>query len=120
MGLVQHPSLSGRGARQSPTRHELNLQHVFSSSLSHLDLSDPIDNMAHQLLQQAACFTANETIARQSLLETILPNEAHNIKQLQAENALHRLFAIGLLEREGDEFVSIHPLLSEFILNLSL
>ena len=113
-GPMQHPSLEGRGARYSPTGHELNISRTFAISLEQLDPGDEVDTLARGLLQRAACFAPSMPIPSRLLLGTILSDEGDLEAVLQVEDGLARLVSLGFLRREGPETVIIHRLVAAF------
>ncbi len=113
-GLIRHPSLQGRGARHSPTGHELNVSRTFLLSLEQLDPADEVDKIARRLLERAACFSPSMPIPRRLLLRTIFSDEEDLEEVLQGEDGLARLVSLGFLQREGPETVVIHRLVAAF------
>jgi DNA-binding SARP family transcriptional activator len=118
-GPIRHPSLAGRGARYSPTGHELNVSRTFALSLEQLDPADEADNIALGLLERAACFAPSMPIPSRLLLGTILSDEGDLEAVLQVEDGLARLVTLGFLQREGSETVVIHRLVAAFANELS-
>lgn len=122
-GLLQHPSLQGRGAGTSPTGHELNVARTFALSLEQLDPRDDVDVMAKQALACAACFAPGEPIP-QGLLR-LAASHIHAADQganpawdllasLLPDDGLARLVTLGILEAKGSETVVLHRLLAAF------
>jgi|GEM_PF-479186 ATP-dependent transcriptional regulator len=122
---IQHPSLQGQGSAYPPTRRylererteeeaqaELNVARVFALSFSHLQASDPTDAAAIALLARAACLAPGAPFARPLLLDTLEIDEADG--QFTAIEGLERLVALGMLEKQGDEDLRIHRLISGF------
>ncbi|MCI0576808.1 MAG: hypothetical protein L0332_00340 [Chloroflexi bacterium] len=70
IGLLEHPSLQGRGASHSPTGHELNVARTFALTLDRLDPQEEVDGMARHLLTYAAAFAPGETLP-QDLLRAV-------------------------------------------------
>jgi tetratricopeptide (TPR) repeat protein len=118
-GPIRHPSLAGRGARHSPTGHELNISRTFAISLEQLDPGDEVDKIAQELLQRAACFAPSMPIPSRLLLGTILSDEEDLEAVLQVEDGLARLVSLGFLRREGPETVIIHRLVAAFANQIS-
>ena len=118
-GLMRHPSLEGRGARHSPTGHELNVSRTFAISLEQLDPADEIDKIARGLLQRAACFAPSIPIPRRLLLGAILSDEGDLEAVLQAEDGLARLVGLGFLRRVGPETVVIQRMVAAFASEIS-
>jgi len=109
--LLQHPSLQGKFAGISPTSHEAHVGRTFSLSLEKLKPEDETDALALALLARAAHFAPGEPIPRDLLLKTIdIEPEA----RLQAEDALGRLTALGLLEAGKAGALVMHRLVAEF------
>ncbi|MFZ0545409.1 MAG: BTAD domain-containing putative transcriptional regulator [Candidatus Promineifilaceae bacterium] len=115
-GLLQHPSLQGRGLAHSPTDHELHVALTFALNITQLDLNDDVDAIAQQLLLCAACFAPGEPIPLVLLRETVVSAEDDLIAMLLAEDGLGRLIALGFLQSESGETVVLHRLLAVFIL----
>ena len=113
-GLVQHPSLLGRGSDQSPTGHELNIVRTYAINIQQLDLADKIDEMAWKLLIRAACFAPSEPIPKPLLLKTIAIEDGDFMAALLVEDGLTRLVALGFLEAEGNKSIVMHRLLAAF------
>lgn len=114
-GLLEHPSLQGRGVRHSPTGHMLDVSRTFAINLAQLDPADEFDRIARQLLARAACFAPNKPIPRPLLLDTVLSDDPGLVPTLQAEDGLARLLALGFLQREGQDAVVIHRLVAVFV-----
>ena len=75
MGLIQHPSLQGRGMSHSPTGHELNIARTFAINLEKLDPAIETDVVSRQLLARAACLAHGEPIPQSLLLATVISDE---------------------------------------------
>ena len=115
-GLLQHPSLQGRGLSLSPTNHELNVARTFALNITRLDLNDEMDAMTQRLLVAAACFAPGEPIPQELLREIVIGDEEDLMLTLLAEDGLARVVTLGFLEAEGKETVILHRLLAAFIL----
>ncbi|MCP5096023.1 MAG: tetratricopeptide repeat protein [Chloroflexi bacterium] len=119
-GLLQHPSMQGRGINLSPTGHELHVVRTFNLSLAQLKPEDDeVDYVAQQLLIRSARFAPGEPIPQQILQETtrpILVDEDGIMATLLLEDGIARLISLGILERKSKEHVVIHRLLSAFTL----
>jgi tetratricopeptide (TPR) repeat protein len=110
-GLLQHPSLQGKFAGISPTSHEAHVGRTFALSLEKLKPEDETDALALALLARAVHFAPGEPIPRDLLLKTMdIEPEA----RLQAEDALGRLTALGLLESGKAGALVMHRLVAEF------
>jgi tetratricopeptide (TPR) repeat protein len=110
-GLLQHPSLQGKFAGLSPTSHEAHVGRTFALSIEKLKPEDETDALALALLARAAYFAPGEPIPRELLLKTVsLESEA----RLQAQDALGRLTALGLLEAGQAGALVMHRLVAEF------
>jgi tetratricopeptide (TPR) repeat protein len=110
-GLLQHPSLQGKFAGISPTSHEAHVGRTFALSIEKLNPEDKTDAFALALLARAAHFAPGEPIPRELLLKTM--NLEANAR-LQAEDALARLTALGLLEAGKAGALVMHRLVAEF------
>ncbi len=114
--LLEHASLQGLKASLSPTGHEQHVAHSFALSYERLKPDEPIDVLAVQALQHAACFAPGEVIPRGLLKKTL------NAEDIQAEDALLRLSELGLLEvgtlAQGD--VNLHRLLVAFVRSIGI
>jgi tetratricopeptide (TPR) repeat protein len=115
--LLAHPSLQGRQLTRdlSPTQHEQHVARTFALSYDRLDPADAIDALALALLARAAYFAPGQPIPRDLLLATIAGAAEASDADLQAEDALGRLLALGLLEPEATGAVQLHRLLVEFV-----
>ena len=110
-GLLQHPSLQGKLAGLSPTSHEAHVGRTFALSFEKLNPEDETDALALALLAQAAWFAPGEPIPRDLLLKTM---DLEEKGRLQAEDALGRLTALGLLEARKTGSLVMHRLVAEF------
>ena len=115
-GILQHPSLQGRGAEHSPTGHELNVARTFALSMERFDMADEVDRLAQCLLACAACFAPGEPIAQDILRAVALEDEDDMEAVLLVEDGLARLVTLGFLEAEGHESVILHHLLAAYTL----
>ena len=115
-GLVQHPSLKGRGIRYSPTGHELNVARTFTLNLKKLDLHDEVDAMAQQLLALVASFAPGEPIPKTLLLSATCHEEDHSRDDLMVnllfEDGLRRLVMVGFLKEGESGGVVMHRLVA--------
>ncbi len=110
-GLLQHPSLQGKFAGLSPTSHEAHVGRTFALSFEKLKPEDETDTLALALLARAAWFAPGEPIPRDLLLKTV---NLEPSARLQAEDALTRLMALGLLEAGKAGALVTHRLVAEF------
>lgn len=97
-GLLMHPSLTGRGSGPSPTHHDLHLGRTFLVSFERLAVDDPVDIVARVLLAHAACFAPGVPLEGALLLNTLKELPEVTSDPLLANDALHRLTGLGLLE----------------------
>ena len=115
-GLLQHPSLQGRGTAYSPTGHELDVKRTFALSIEQLNEEDEVDMMAQQILIHAAMFAPAEPIPQDLLQATIIQDETDFLTSLLVEDSLTRLITLGFLKAEGREAVILHRLLAAYTL----
>jgi len=117
--LLSHPSLSGRGAGRSPTKHELSVARTFAMSYEKLVSADHIDAQATRLLARAAHLFPGESIPHDFLVASLTgdPHDAH--LSLSAEDSLSRLLTLGLLERQADGGLRMHGLVAGFVNSLN-
>jgi len=117
-GILQHPSLLGRGSTHSPTGHELNVARTFAINFEQLNPHEETDAFAHKLLFCTACFAPGEPIPNDLLLATV-PNGEDEVEDLMAEllavDGLARLVALGFVRAEGQETVVMHRLVAQYI-----
>jgi tetratricopeptide (TPR) repeat protein len=113
--LLEHPSLQGRGAENSPTNHELHVGKTFALSWDRLDSVSRVDTMARALLQRAACLAPGEPIPHVLLVATLGPAEDDLDATLAQADALHRLLALGLLDAPESGTYRIHRLVMAFV-----
>ncbi|HEY2293261.1 MAG TPA: toll/interleukin-1 receptor domain-containing protein [Thermoanaerobaculia bacterium] len=110
-GLLQHPSLQGKFAGISPTSHEAHVGRTFALSIEKLKPEDETDALALALLARTVHFAPGEPIPRELLLKTV---NLESGARLQAEDALARLTALGLLEAGKAGALVMHRLVAEF------
>ena len=115
--LLEHPSL--KGGELSPTGHELNVARTFALSYDRLSPTDVVDGRARALLARAAILAPGEPIPRDILLATVSTDADDVEGVLQAEDALHRLEEVGLLEVEAAGALRLHRLLTVFVRNVT-
>jgi DNA-binding SARP family transcriptional activator/Flp pilus assembly protein TadD len=116
IGLLEHPSLRGRGAIHSPTGHKLDIARTLATSLDQLDLADEVDQMARKLLIHAACFASGEPLSQELLCSAVTETD-DLMATLLAEDGLSRLTSLGILGLE-EATVVLHNLLAAFVLEL--
>ena len=118
-GLMQHPSLKGRGTSYSPTGHKLNVARTFALNLERLDSDDEIDVMAQQLLALGANFAPGEPVPRALLLSAAVDEEKTDGDDLMVnllfEDGLSRLVTFGFLKEEDQGVVDMHRLVAAFV-----
>jgi tetratricopeptide (TPR) repeat protein len=117
IGLLEHPSLQGRGAILSPTGHELNVARTLALSLDQLDPNDEVDQMARRLLIHAACYAPGEPLS-QELLCSAVSDAEDLMSTLLAEDGVARLASLGILGVEEEATLILHRLLAAFMLEL--
>lgn len=113
--LLAHPSLMGRGSRQSSTDHDRHVARTFALSYDRLDADAPCDADARRLLARTACLAPGEPIPADLLLATLGRDLADEAARLDAQDALARLVALGLIDREQGEALLLHRLLHAFV-----
>ncbi len=118
-GVLQHPSLQGRGTSHSPTGHELSVARTYALSWEQLDPADTVDAVARQLLACAACLAPGEPIPVEWLKRAVYGDRDPMLMALLAEDGVARLIAMGLLTRESGQTVVLHPLLALFTRDMS-
>jgi tetratricopeptide (TPR) repeat protein len=116
--LLDHPSLTGRGASFSPTGHELHVAKSFALSLGKLNADDSVDELAMHILARTAYFAPGIPIPRDLLLKTIDSSEENFEATLQIEDALKRLGNLGFIEIEQEGSIVMHRLVASFVRNL--
>lgn len=115
---LEHPSLAGRKAGYSPTRHEQHIARTFALSYEQLDPIDQVDQAARALLARAACLAPGEPITVPLLKATLQPDNLSQVGDadtLLVEDALARLIELGLLEEKTCGTVWLHRLLAFFV-----
>ncbi len=111
---LQHPSLQGRGTSYSPTAHQLNVEKTIELNYSQLDEENETDQIAIKLLLHASLFAPGESLPKDLLFSTVLSENPDMMELLKAEDGLIRLKALGLLEREDTERVTMHKLIAAY------
>ncbi|HSG40530.1 MAG TPA: tetratricopeptide repeat protein [Thermoanaerobaculia bacterium] len=110
--LLNHPSLQGKGSDLLPTEHERHIAKTFALSYEKLDPEDPVDSLAQALLARAAYFALSEPIPRTLLMATIEVSSGD--VSFEAEDALARLVALGLMEAGEEGSLRMHRLITFF------
>lgn len=114
--VLKHESLRGYKETLSPTDHGLHVGRTFSISYDKLDINEPIDALALNVLSATARLAPGEPMPL-NLLEVVteeaLPREAP-IKAL--EDSLGRLSEIGLIKDDGQS-IHLHRLVAAFVRN---
>jgi DNA-binding SARP family transcriptional activator/tetratricopeptide (TPR) repeat protein len=125
--LLQHPSLQAKagGASLSPTGHERSVARTFWLSYQELDVADKIDNLARQLLAYIA-FCKPGTPVPQEFLSRIIVTEQQLTDacdlasvEMMVADGVKRLHEMGLIRRESQQTVLVHPLVGQFVLTYS-
>ena len=113
--LLSHPSLAGRGSRQSITNHELHMARTFALSYDRLRVEEPCDADARRLLARAACLAPGEPIPTDLLRATLGRDLTDEPTRLDAQDALARLVRLGLMDDEHGDALLLHRLLHAFV-----
>jgi tetratricopeptide (TPR) repeat protein len=113
-GLLDHPSLQGKGSKISPTGHEAHVARTFALSFERLNPKDGTDALAIGLLARAGYFAPGEPIPRDLLLKTVEEEPENTDAELQSHDALGRLTDLGLLETGEAGSLVLHRLVAEF------
>ncbi|MCB8979887.1 MAG: tetratricopeptide repeat protein [Ardenticatenaceae bacterium] len=113
-GLLQHPSLQGRGVTHSPTGHELNVARTFALNFEQLDAADEVDRMAIRLLANAIAFAHGEAIPKQLLLACVQDGADDLMQELLAIDGLTRLLMLGIVREVASENVQLHRLVATY------
>lgn len=113
-GLLQHPSLQGRGTTHSPTGHELHVARTFALNFEQLDAADDTDAIARQLLACAIAFAHGEAIPQNLLLACVQTEPDDLLANLLAMDGLTRLLTLGILRSISGDSVQIHRLVAEY------
>jgi tetratricopeptide (TPR) repeat protein len=110
--LLDHPSLIGRGAGLSPTRHEAHVGRTFALSFERLEPARATDALAVSLLVRAAWFAPGEPIPRSLLLQAADIDSADQSAALDGEDAIRLLTDLGLLEVDDRSDPLMHRLVA--------
>lgn len=113
-GLLDHPSLQGKGSKISPTGHEAHVARTFALSFERLNLEDDTDGLAAMFLILAANFAPGEPIPFDLLLKVTHLEPQNTDAELQAHDALGRLIDLGLVGMREDRSLVLHRLIAEF------
>ncbi|MCB0029178.1 MAG: tetratricopeptide repeat protein [Anaerolineales bacterium] len=113
-GLLQHPSLQGRGVTHSPTGHELNVARTFALNFEQLKAADEVDRMALRLLANVIAFAHGEAVPKQLLLACVQDGADDLMQELLAIDGLTRLLMLGIVREVASEDVQIHRLVATF------
>jgi tetratricopeptide (TPR) repeat protein len=116
-GWLAHRSLQGWKLTRdtSPTLHEQHVARTFALSYERLDARDTTDALALALLARAAYFAPGEPIPRDVLLATLGQDAENSDATLAREDALQRLYELGLLAPAASGAVRLHRLLAAFV-----
>jgi tetratricopeptide (TPR) repeat protein len=116
-GWLEHRSLQGSKLTRdtSPTLHEQHIARTFALSYERLDARDTTDTLALALLARAAYFAPGEPIPREVLLATLSQDADDPDATLMREDALRRLYELGLLEPAASGAVRLHRVLAAFV-----
>ncbi|HKV07685.1 MAG TPA: tetratricopeptide repeat protein [Thermoanaerobaculia bacterium] len=110
--LLDHPSFQGHDSVHLPTEHANHVGRTFALSFERLDPANSVDALASEFLARAAWFAPGEPIPRSLLLETASKAGEDLKDALLAEDALHRLTDLGLLERNDRNDLLMHRLVA--------
>lgn len=111
--LSYHDSMEdSEGA--SPTNHELSVARTFELDLRRLDRTDPIDDLALNILSRMARLAPDMPIPRSVLLSSLNLSEGDRKAERDAERAIIKLTQLGLIRSESD--VEMHRLVSGVVL----
>lgn len=116
--LLKHPSLQGLKDSLSPTGHVHHVARTFAIGIDQLNVDDPVDVLARQLLQRAASFAPGELIPRDLLRRTL--QRGGDTDDTPTEDALLRLGELGLLETNATGDIRLHRLLATFVTSSDL
>lgn len=115
IGLLDHPSLQGRGTTHSPTGHELSIARTFALNFERLDANDETDGMALRLLACAIVFAHGEAIPNQLLLACVQTEPDDLMLDLLAMDGLTRLLMLGIVREVGADQVQLHRLIATYV-----
>lgn len=111
--LSYHDSMEdSEGA--SPTNHELSVARTFELDLRHLDRTDPIDDLALNILSRVARLAPDTPIPRSVLLSSLNLSEGERQAWRDAERAIIKLTQLGLIR--SDSGVEMYRLVSGVVL----
>src|SRR6266511_2974088 len=110
---VNHPSLNALLEEGLPTGHAPSILATFGLSYQRLDTANPTDALALRLLHRAA-WCAPVAIPRRLLLRAADLDPDDVDAQAEADAALRRLAAVGLIEPLSDGALRLHHLLAAY------
>lgn len=116
IGLLQHPSLQGRGVSELPTGHDWHIARTFALNFEQLDPTDDVDKMAMLLLACVVTFAHGEPIPQQILLTAVAPDPDDLDAELLAMDGLIRLANLGIVTLNGRQTAQIHRLVALYTL----
>ena len=116
IGLLQHPSLQGRGVSELPTGHDWHIARTFALNFAQLDPSDEVNKMALLLLACVVTFAHGEPIPQQILLTAVAPDPDDLDAELLAMDGLIRLANLGIVTLNGRQTAQIHRLVAVYTL----
>ena len=103
----------------SPTGHEQDVARTFAVSYDRLDASAPVDHAAAELLAEAAHLAPGEVIPAELMMPdpfSAEPDSAETVHaRLEAEDALARLFELGLVQSSAGRGLRLHRLLAAYV-----
>ena len=111
--LLEHLSFEDVGP--SPTQHVQNIYRTMALSYDRLNPDNPVDQLAQQILASAVCLAPGEPIPHDLLVATLHLPVGDLKTAVQAEDALKRLLALGLIILASDEAYRLHRLVVAFI-----
>ncbi|MFJ3728485.1 tetratricopeptide repeat protein [Streptomyces sp. NPDC090045] len=111
-GPLSHGSLQKAGI--SPTGHAQNVSRTFALSYDRLDPATAVDALALALLERIACLVPGENTPRLLLYRSAGVDLGDTDALLMAEDALHRLVELGLLQTQSAG-ARLHRLVASFV-----
>lgn len=108
-----HRSLHREGENYN-TKHVRNVARTFALSYERLDRDLAADATALNIVARAAQFAPGVPIARELLRATMGPEEDEQVEEMVVQ-ALKRLTALGLLEKQQGNSYRLHRLLAAFV-----
>ena len=116
IGLLQHPSLQGRGVSELPTGHDWHIARTFALNFAQLDPADEVDKMALLILACVVTFAHGEPIPQPILLTAVAPDPDDLDAELLAMDGLIRLANLGIVTLNGRQTAQIHRLVAAYAL----